>query len=315
MARLHDCGADVIFVGVPYDGGALQHAGARVGPGQLRAASRACFAYTEDARTGTPLGAINLATRNVALRGVRMADAGDLPIEPDADPRIVSAEVADTVRRIVACGARPVVLGGDHSISLGVVQGLDAHAPLGVLHFDAHPDFTLDESLPLTHATWVSHARRLAHFVYLAQFGPRGWYPVPLALASVDDAATCREAESILRSSGVDRLVTADAIADQGVECALDGLPDGLNWHVTLDIDVIDPAESRGTPAMVAMGLTSREVRRLLVSAAARLNIVAIDVVEVADGLIDRGAAASLGAWLLTELLDAVCRAERARVR
>ena len=124
-------GLDVAIVGVPFDGGTSYRPGARLGPREIRAQSSLIRPYNYFQKVA-PFDLLNVA------------DVGDVDAPPVSIERCYDA-VQLRIVEISAAGARPVVIGGDHSISLPVLRALaKRHGPLGLVEFDAHVD-TWDE--------------------------------------------------------------------------------------------------------------------------------------------------------------------------
>ena len=124
-------GLDIALAGVPMDFTTYQRAGSRYGPGQAR----------EFART---LRSGHAVTGVMPFELCRIADVGDAPVSLlDFHGTIESIE--GFFRNIVGAGAMPLALGGEHTIALPILRAVAASAvePLGVVHFDAHPD-TID---------------------------------------------------------------------------------------------------------------------------------------------------------------------------
>jgi len=294
--------ADVAVVGVPYDGAAPGREGSSGGPAALREASVASFAYRCDPETGEPMGALDLDRGGWrVLRGARFVDLGDVRIPDEASPDEAAGLVADVVRRISALGALPVVLGGDHSVGLGVAAGLDGRAGeagLGILHLDAHLDAAPSPAADLTHATWVTHARRLPHVRHLLELGARGWHPVPADLGDADGAAA-------LRALGADRVVGGLALerwSRRGGAVPWGTLPAGLTaWQVSLDVDVLDPGMAPDTGVPVPLGPSATAVRDALESLVPGLPLGAIDLSEVRPS--PGRATAAVAAALLVDVL------------
>jgi len=124
-------GLDVAIVGVPYDGGTSYRPGARLGPREVRAQSSLIRPYSYFQKVA-PFDRLNVA------------DIGDIdapPVSIDKCYEVVDAGIG----AIADSGARPVVIGGDHSISLPILRALaKRHGPLALVQFDAHID-TWDE--------------------------------------------------------------------------------------------------------------------------------------------------------------------------
>ena len=118
---------DIAIIGVPYDGKSCYLRGASKGPEAIRAAStgKAINPWTE-------LG-VNLEEEVV------MVDLGDMDVSGDF--QTIASRIEKSILDILDKGARPVILGGDHSISYSLVKAFSRRfKPLDILHFDAHPD-------------------------------------------------------------------------------------------------------------------------------------------------------------------------------
>jgi agmatinase len=261
--------ADVVFVGVPYDVGTTNRAGARMAPGYLRRASGALFQY--DAREASPSGMWDPVQGDWLLRGVRLADAGNLPgVVFDRN-----GQVFDDLQSVVATLAQgkrlPVILGGDHSISLPVIRGLaDAHGRLGVVHFDAHNDLaTLEPGEMRTqchHGNFMSWVLADARVEAVVQIGVRQLEkqaPVtsPRLRVWPGHSATAASAEALLAT-----------------------MPADLPWHVTVDVDVLEPGLMGSTGTPLPNGLLHREMVQLLQLVARNRTVVGMDLVELIPG-------------------------------
>ncbi|MFE6308617.1 arginase family protein [Nocardiopsis sp. NPDC057823] len=268
---------DVVFAGMPYDLGASHRPGSRFGPAGLRRTGGALFRY-RDTADGPP-GAVDPVTGRRVLAGVRLADIGDVTAAVHRSTGPTWSALEDVVRRLAEHGRLPVVLGGDHSITLPVVRGLArAHGSLGVLHIDAHGDYarprTDDAELHCHHGNvmdWVVGDPRVPR---LAQFGIRQLEDPP---ALPDDTLRRWPGTSAVRTP------LADILAE---------LPEDLPYHLTVDVDALDPSVLSATGTPLPGGFTHAELTGLLVGLCSSRRIVGIDVVEFlpqegeTDGLI-----------------------------
>src|SRR3954470_10774316 len=165
-------GFDVAVVGAPMDDLVSDRPGARLAPRAIRGAS-------------SPPGP-HLEVKVDAFAELRVADFGDAPVIP-ADPVRSHAAIEATVGQVLAAGAIPVVLGGDHSITEPAVRACAAvHGPVGMVHFDAHTD-TGEEvyMVELSHGTPMRHLVDDGHVAgaRYAQIGLRGYWPGEAELA------------------------------------------------------------------------------------------------------------------------------------
>ena len=233
--------------------------GTRFGPRAIRAAS-------------SPSGP-GLETGVDAIGELRVVDFGDAPVVP-ADPIRSHAAIEATVAQVLAAGAIPVVLGGDHSISEPDVRACTtAHGPLGLIHFDTHTDTGAEVfGVDLSHGTIM---RRLVEEGSVdprryVQIGLRGYWP--------DEEEFAWQAEQ-----GITSLFMHD-VRDLGiaevVRRAVDAVGSGPVF-LTVDIDVLDPAFAPGTGTPEPGGMTTAELLWAVREVAMRLEVIGVDMVEV----------------------------------
>ena len=172
-ADLDRLDADVAFVGVPFDQGTLGRPGARFGPDAIRDAPRA-YSYSDlFGRQEEAEGYFDIDAGDELLRGVTMADCGNVTILP--------SEVLDNfdrltqvVGKIVDKGAFPVVVGGDHAITFPAVRGLSKYEPLNIVHFDAHMDYSHDyQGVLYSHGSPLRRCRELPFVGHISSIGIR----------------------------------------------------------------------------------------------------------------------------------------------
>ena len=256
---------DVAIVGAPLDDAVSHRAGARFGPRAIRQA-----AYT----TGS-LNSLQLDVRPFEVLDV--VDAGDANIVPAWLER-GHALVYRKVREVAASGAVPIVLGGDHSItwpSATAVAEVRAPGSIGIVHFDAHADTAPDDWGVLAgHGTPMrrlieSGAVRGRNFV---QVGLRGYWPGVEVFRWMREQGMRWHLMREIEERG------AEAVIDDAIGEALDG-PDAI--YLSLDIDVIDPGMAPGTGTPEPGGMLTREVLRAVRRIVGRVDLAAMDIVEV----------------------------------
>ncbi|HLL24261.1 MAG TPA: arginase family protein, partial [Kofleriaceae bacterium] len=119
--------ADVALIGIAHDGGTTYQPGARFAPYHVRRTSALVQGYH-------PVHAIDVFAR------LRVVDAGNI-VFPPFDREAMRSAIEAECRQLAAARVAPLVLGGDHSVTLPVLRALaKAHGPLAVIHFDAHLD-------------------------------------------------------------------------------------------------------------------------------------------------------------------------------
>ncbi|MEO6944285.1 MAG: agmatinase [Lacisediminihabitans sp.] len=251
--------ADIVVVGVPFDGGVSYRPGARFGPAHVREASRLLRPYNP-AQDIEPF-----ATQQVA-------DAGDISANPFNIAEAVE-QIQTAAHSLTAGGSRLVAIGGDHTIALPLLRNVAAqHGPVAVIHFDAHLD-TWDTyfGAPITHGTPFRRASEegLIDLTASIHIGTRG----PLY-----GRQDLRDDERLGFA-----IISSQEIEDEGVGSAIKRMHKRIGdrpVYVSIDIDVLDPAHAPGTGTPEAGGLTSRELLTMIRSLPAT-NLVGADVVEV----------------------------------
>ncbi|MCU1536800.1 MAG: agmatinase [Humibacillus sp.] len=250
---------DIAVLGIPFDAGVTYRPGARFGPSAIRAASRLLRPY-------------NPAQDVSPFELAQVVDAGDVVANPfDITEGLAAVQAAAS--ELIGQGRPLVALGGDHTISLPLLRALHGvHGPIALVHFDAHLD-TWDTyfGAPCTHGTPFRRASEEGIIAkgHSAHVGIRG--PLYDRRDLLDDAElgfTCVHARDL------------DTIGVQGVVERVRQRVGDLPVHVSIDIDVLDPAFAPGTGTPEAGGLTSRELLAIL-RGLTDLHLVGADIVEV----------------------------------
>ncbi len=254
------------LLGLPYDASSSFLRGTAGAPPVIRQAlhSPAGNQWTE---TGVDLGA------NGAL-----GDAGDVPLGTSGAE--VRAKIEEAVRTLLESGGRPIVLGGDHSISYPVIRAVRwSHARLSVLHFDAHPDLYPEfEGDPYSHACPFSRVMEERLADQLVQVGIR-------AMTAAQRAQAERYGVEVI-----------------DMDAWVAGRRPALRHpvYVSIDVDAFDPAFAPGVSHREPGGLTVREV--LTVLHGLSVPLVGADIVEFNPAQDASGMTATLCAKLVKEV-------------
>jgi len=272
---------DIAMIGVPWDGGTTNRAGARHGPREIRNMS-------------SLIRRINHATGLAPFELCRVADAGDTPVNP-----INLMDTLDRVhgfyQEIVKAGVVPLSAGGDHLITLPIMRAVAARWPVGMVHFDAHSD-TTDSYFggeKYTHGTPFRRAveEGLLDPKRTVQIGIRG------ALFDAGDM-------DFARDSGM-RIITIEEFYDLGIDAVIAEarrvVGDGPTY-VSFDVDGLDPVYAPGTGTPEIGGFTTHEAQRMI-RGLQGLDLVGGDVVEVAPPFDPSGNTALVGATMMFEIL------------
>lgn len=221
----------------------------------------------------------------------------------------VNEELMLKVSEVLTSGGFPLVLGGDHSVSIGSIAGVARNVPsFGILWFDAHGDF----NTPETSSSGNIHGMPLAVSVGRGDedlVGCGGVVPkvaeenvVIIGVRDLDP-----EESELLHSSKVTALTMQDIdergmqeVVKQGLAIAGAGV-DG--FIVSFDLDVIDPMEAPGVGTPVRGGITYREAHLAMELVAQSGGLLAMDVVEVNPILDHRNQTAELAVELISSAL------------
>ncbi|GAA6733745.1 arginase [Thermus oshimai] len=281
----------VAILGVPMDLGAGRR-GVDMGPSALRYARlleglEALGFWVED------LGDVRVPLAETLRRRGGMAYLEEI--------RQAALELKERLRALPE-GVFPIVLGGDHSLSMGSVSGV-ARGRVGVLWVDAHADFNTPETspsgnihgMPLAVLSGLGHPRLVEAF---AAVDPKDI--VLIGVRSVDPGEA-----RLLREQGV-KVYTMHEVDRLGVariaEEALAHL-EGLSLHVSLDADVLDPTLAPGVGTPVPGGLSYREAHLLMEILAESGRVKSLDLVEVNPVLDERNRTAEMMVGLALSLL------------
>jgi agmatinase len=228
---------------------------------------------------------------------LHVADCGDVEVVPISIEETYAA-IERRITAVVDAGALPLCVGGDHSVTLPILRALARrHGPLGVVHFDAHPD-TWDEYFGHKFFHGTPFRRAIEEGVVdgrrMIQVGIRGPLYGPEDFAFHDE----RGIEAI----------RVEAVKEEGVSWVAERLRRlaGGPVYCSFDIDALDPAYAPATGTPEVGGLTSYEALTLLRSLTS-LTLVGADVVEVAPAYDGPGQVTSLlAANLMFELVSLV---------
>ncbi|ETB68926.1 MULTISPECIES: arginase [Bacilli] len=250
----------ISMIGVPMDLGQLRR-GVDMGPSAIRCAgvNERLESLCQDIED---LGDMTIGQREDEKEG------GEPASEELRNLKAItkaSAKLAETVDKIVASGAFPLVLGGDHSIAIGTLAGLVKHYQnLGVIWYDAHADLNTKETSPSGNI----HGMPLAISLGIGHEGLTGIYGketkikaeniVIIGARSLDDGE-----KELIRDKGI-KVYTMHEIDRLGMTRVMEetidylrGRTDGV--HLSLDLDALDPNDAPGVGTPVAGGITYRE--------------------------------------------------------
>lgn len=286
--RPDPAGVDVAIVGIPFDSGTSYRSGARLGPREVRAQSSLIRPYSYFQKVSP-------------FERLSIVDGGDLDVPPAGSIEQAYAVIQDGVARILAAGATPMLVGGDHSISLPILRAIAAaHGPVSLVQFDAHIDTWGDYfGRPYYHG---SPFRRAIEEGLLVE---RGYVQVGIRGPMYGE-----EEDFAFQNAHAVTMIDIGQVKTDGIARTIERIRAAVRGpvYVTFDIDSVDPAYAPGTGTPEVGGLTSYEAQ-CLVRGLTGLPVVGCDVVEVAPQFDGPGQiTALLAANVMFELLCVLAR-------
>ena len=266
-------GGTPTLVGLPYDASSSYQRGPADAPAAIREAL-----WSPSANSWSELGV------NIGDQGA-VTDAGDLELA-SCSPASARRTIEHGITRLLTMGARPLSLGGDHSVTYPVLRAVRPHAPsLTILHVDAHPDL-YDEF----------DGDRYSHACPFARIMEEG---LADRLVQVGIRTMNGHQRAQARRFGVEVIEMRSIQGDLRV-------PLNAPVYVSVDVDALDPAFAPGVSHREPGGLSVRQLLSLLQGIEA--PIVAADVVELNPRNDPSGVSAMVAGKIVRELLGVMLR-------
>ena len=271
---------DIAIMGAPFDMGATIRPGTRYGPRAIRQAA----GYVG----GSPVEPMyHVSLRVSPFKILKVVDYGDANCPPHSIEQAHQA-IGRKVAQVLEAKALPIVLGGDHSITLPSATAVaDAwgRGKVGIVHFDSHAD-TAPDSFGGSLIAHGSPMRRLIesgavparNFV---QIGLRGYWPPQEVWEWMEAQGMRWHLMAEIEERGF------DVVIDEAIDQALDG-PEYI--YLSVDIDVLDPGFAPGTGTPEPGGISPAQLLRAVRNIVSRVELVAMDLVEVSPPYDDPGA-------------------------
>lgn len=270
--------AKYALLGVPFDVTSTYRAGARFGPTAIRQASLNIETYS--------------FRSNFDSEFLRLIDLGDLHVSSNPEKTINMLKLV--VKELFVGKKMPIVIGGEHTITLGILKGLISKPQkTAIVVFDAHLDLRKEFlGLTLSHTTFM---RLINENIQ------------PAKIIEVGTRAVCSEELDYSKKNGID-FITSHQIRQKGTSVIKNEINNILssyeNVYLSIDMDVLDPAYAPGVQNPEPEGIKTNELLDILCSLSLN-NIIGFDVVEVAP-IYDTGITAITAAKIILELLSAI---------
>ena len=274
-------GLDIALIGVPYDGGVTNRAGARHGPRDIRDKS-------------SMMRSIHHVTKVNPYDLCSIADIGDVPFQEVFRHEKAVEDIEIFYRKIFEARVIPLSAGGDHSITYPILKAIAKDQPVGLIHIDAHTD-TWDEfqGSKFMHGTpfrrahedgLIDASRTIQIGIRGAQNTPEGWD------YSLEQGMRVVFMEEFTK-------LGVDAVIQEALKVAGSG-----PTYLSFDVDGLDPVYTPGTGTPEIGGITTIEAQALL-RGLRGLDFIGGDVVEVAPPFDPSGNTSLVGATLMYEIL------------
>jgi agmatinase len=274
--------ARYVVFGVPFDVTSTYRTGARFGPTAIRQASLNIETYSFRA--------------GVDVEDLPLHDAGDLHVSTDTKETLDTLKLV--VQDLVAAGKMPVAIGGEHTITLGMLKGFGEKAKkTAVVSFDAHLDLRKEFlGLKLSHTTFM---RLISGEVK------------PAKIIEVGTRSVCKEELAFAKKAGIE-FFTTQQIRKEGAEQITQRLIETLaayeNVYLSVDMDVADPAFAPAVQNPEADGISTSDLLDIACALCDK-RVVGFDVVEIAP-VYDQGISAIAASKVIFEML---CQLEKLR--
>jgi len=268
--------ARYVVVGFPFDLTSTYRLGSRKAPQAIREAS--LNIETNSQRTDLYVG------------DLKVCDLGDIPTTQSLESAL--KQLGSLVGEVTEAGKMPVILGGEHTLTYAVAQTLRKEG--GVLSFDAHFDLRAEyEGRKLSHTTFM---RRVAEKLGSSR------------IFHVGVRAYCKEEVQYALSKRM-RYLTASDLRSKGLTKAISIISGFVKelpaYHLTLDMDVLDPAYAPGVGNPEPEGIDLTLLLDLLHNLRGKGNLVSMDLVEV-NPEYDHGETAIQAAHIIFEILCSI---------
>ncbi len=261
-----------VLFGAPFDGTASFKSGSRFAPNIMREDSWALETYSP--------------YQDLDLDDIKLFDSGDLEL-PFGDKKRVLQLIEKTTTKIIKDDKKPIMIGGEHLVTLGVVRALTKkYKDLHIIHFDAHTDLR-DSYLKekLSHATVLRRVHDIIGDNKIHQFCIRS--------GTKKEFQWANKHTNLEKFSATTLIDTISKLKNKKV-------------YITIDLDVLDPSIFAGTGTPEAGGISFEYLLNCIEKMAKLNNVVGFDLVELSPQYDQSGVSTAVACKVLRELTLAV---------
>lgn len=283
---LNSLDADVAIIGVPNDISTAWRSGSRMGPRSIREQS-SLYAF----------GPAYDPERDIDYLGDEwtIVDCGDVPMV-NGDLEQCHENTEKAIRKIINKGAMPVVIGGDHAITIPTTYALDLHEEVNVVQIDAHLDWLKEASgQRFTLSNPMRRMSEMDHINKMTQLGIRG-----VGSSQRSDFEDARKYGS--------NILSPKQLRKIGIDQALSNMPNDEKYYVTIDIDGLDASVAPGAGSPSPGGFYYDEVNEILEAIAKKGEVIGFDLVEVNPLYDQTGVTSQIAARLIIDFIGFILK-------
>ena len=229
-------------------------------------------------------------------RDIKVVDCGDvIGVAKDVAGNHARSEAA--VKKILAAGALPIILGGDHAIPIPVFRAYEGRGPITLIQVDAHIDWRdVFHGVRDGLSSVIRRASEMDHINDIYQIGLRA-----------AGSARPEEVDAALKYGA--HLITDIELQEIGMKSVLDRIPDGGQYYLTIDADGVDPTIMPAVAGPAPGGVNYPQMRTLIQGLVNKGKVVGMDVVEITPSRDLNGITAVTAGRFICNLIGTAVRA------
>jgi agmatinase len=292
ITDLDNLDADIAILGIPFGD---PYSMAEVSNDQCNAPTH-IRRYCERALRGLDRYDFDIGGTLLDGRDIKVVDCGDVVAEAK-DVAGNHERSEKVVRKILASGALPIILGGDHAIPVPVFRAFEGHGPITLIQVDAHVDWRdvfhgVSDGL----SSVIRRASEMEHIQDIYQIGLRS-------------AGSGRPEEVEAALAYGSNLISDMELQEVGMKAILDRIPDGGDYYLTIDADGVDPTIMPAVAGPAPGGVNYPQMRTLIQGLVKKGNVVGMDIVEITPSRDVNGITAITAGRFICNLIGMAVRA------